>query len=166
MAAVAYRRGYGWSLPPITQRAEAPGDPQGYRQLYPSQIRIFSAKGLSAPGTLGTAPLPQIGTPIPGTNLVYIRPRLSQDELGGFDGSPFFGFLWPWQSDGWRGDRVGIGPQFRNIVYTNPEYSYYRENRRTPSIGMAGAGQMGATMDVPWQSQVGWFGLPASTPAP
>jgi hypothetical protein len=153
-----WRRGYGWSLPPL-YGADRPGP--GYTQAYASQIRVFGATGASAPGTLGTAPLPQIGTPIPGTNLVYIRPRLSQDPLGGFDGSPFFGYLWPGMSGGYR---VGIGPGVmgRNIVYTNPEYSYYRENRRTPSIGMAGAGQMGATMDVPFQSEVGWFGLPAS----
>lgn len=153
-----YRRGYGWSLPPLIDRALP--TPRDNRGVFTSQIRIFSAKGIAAPGTLGTAPLPQIGVPIAGTNLLYVRPRLSQDPLGGFDGTvfPYVPYRWPGQPEDLR-----YAPYYREparIIYTNPAFSYYRENRRTPSIGMAGAGQMGASMDVPFQSEVGWFGVP------
>lgn len=127
-----------------------------------NNIRVFSAKGLSAPGVLGTSPLPQIGTPIPGTNLVYIRPRLSQDELGGSGGSqfPYGRYSYPGQGSAGGMDEIrGRGPVLRSVHYTNPEYAYYRERRRTPSIGMAAAGSMGATMDVPFQSEVPYFSV-------
>jgi hypothetical protein len=158
MAAIAYRRGYGWSLPPLTTRAGRPGD----GRVVENQIKVFSSKGLSAPGTLGTSPLPQIGTPIPGTNLVYIRPRLSQDELGGYDGTvfPYAYYAWP-GTDGRYVRARGVMDR-RSVTYTNPEYSFYRENQRTPSIGMAGAMSMGRTMDVPFQSDAPWFVWPPS----
>jgi hypothetical protein len=131
----ATRRGMPWATGQIV--AQRPGSET-------NNIRVFSAKGLSAPGTLGTSPLPQIGTPIPGTNLLYVAPRLSQDELGGAGGSQFPGGL--------RG---------RGAVHiTNPEYAFYRERRRTPSIGMGGAGQMGATMGLPFESEVPYFAVP------
>jgi hypothetical protein len=124
-----------------------------------NNIRVFSAKGLSAPGTLGTSPLPQIGTPIPGTNLVYVRPRLSQDELGGAGGSQFPYVLYRWPGDTRiRDNKPGI-KLTPSVHYTNPEYAFYRENRRTPSIGMAGAGSMGATMKVPYESEVPYFSI-------
>lgn len=140
-------------------RADRPGRVGSFSER--SNIRVFSAKGISAPGVLGTSPLPQIGTPIPGTNLVYIRPRLSQDELGGSGGSqfPYGRYTWPGQGsaggiDGLRGVSLA-----RAVHYTNPEYSFYRERRRTPSIGMAAAGSMGATMDVPFQNDAPHFSV-------
>lgn len=126
-----------------------------------SNIRIFGAKGIAAPGVLGTSPLPQIGTPIAGTNLVYVRPRLSQDELGGADGSQIYR-RYAYPGEGNSGSMDGIersGPSQRVVHYTNPEYAFYRERRRTPSIGMAAAGSMGATMDVPFQNDVGYFSI-------
>jgi hypothetical protein len=126
-----------------------------------SNIRVFSAKGLSAPGVLGTSPMPQIGTPIPGTNLVYIAPRLSQDELGGSGGSRIYR-KYAYPGEGHTDSMDGImrsGPSARVIHYTNPEYSFYRERRRTPSIGMAAAGSLGATMDVPFQDDIGYFSV-------
>jgi hypothetical protein len=153
MAAIAYRRGYGWSLPGMS--AARPGGGAS-----PSQIRVFTAKGLSAPGVLGTAPLPQIGTPIPGTFLVYVRPRLSQDELGASGGSqfPYVPFRYPGQSAARPGGRPAALPSA--VHYTNPEYAFYREKRRTPSLGMARAGQMGQTMTVPYEAQTPFFSVP------
>jgi hypothetical protein len=127
-----------------------------------SNIRIFSSKGLSAPGVLGTSPLAQIGTPIPGTNLVYVRPRLSQDELGGSGGSQIYRrYAYPGEGNASRMDDIASSRSAggRVVHYTNPEYAFYRERRRTPSIGMAGAMSMGATMDVPFQSDVPYFSV-------
>lgn len=145
--------GYPWATGRVVSQA---------RSSERNNIRTFSAKGLSAPGVLGTSPLPQIGTPIPGTNLVYIRPRLSQDELGGSGGSqfPYGRYAYPGQGSTGGMDNVRGRSIARAVHYTNPEYSYYRERRRSPSIGMAAAGQMGLTMDVPWQDDVNYFSIP------
>jgi hypothetical protein len=126
-----------------------------------SNVRIFSAKGISAPGVLGTSQMPQIGTPIAGTNLVYVRPRLTQDELGGAGGSDIYRkYAYPGEGNSQRmDDIVGHAIGGRVVHYTNPEYAFYRERRRTPSIGMAGSGSMGATMDVPFQSEVPYFSV-------
>jgi hypothetical protein len=145
-----WRRGYPWATGLIA--ASRPGSETG-----PGSVRIFSSKGLAAPGTLGTFPLAQIGTPIPGTNLVYVPPRLSQDDLGGSGGSPFVGYRDPGEEGPRRSEIAGIRMS-ASVHRTNPEYAFFRQNRRTPSIGMGGAGQMGATMDVPFQSDPGgWF---------
>jgi hypothetical protein len=110
-----------------------------------NNIRIFSAKGISAPGVLGTSALPQIGTPIPGTTLLYVAPRLAQDEglTGEGGGSQFPGM-------------IGAGEP-RSVHITNEHYSFYRRFQRTPSIGMAGAGQMGRNMTVPFEGTAGGF---------
>lgn len=139
--AVAQQRGLPWAVGRVGP------SPAG------SGVQIFTAKGLGAPGLLGTSALVQIGTLIPGTPYVYVRPRLTQDPLGGSGGSVYV----PWQFPG--------GPALRTqpvvaamIKYTNPEYSMYRQNRRTASIGMAAAGSVGTTMDRPFQSDIGYFG--------
>jgi hypothetical protein len=139
-------RGYPWATGQIV--AKSPGSEN-------NNIRIFNAKGFSSPGVLGTTPLPMIGVPIPGTFLVYIRPRLNQDPLGGSGGSQYAAARWPGGGapPAARMSMPGKSP----ITITNPEYSMYRERRRTPSIGMGGALSMGATMDVPFQSNAGWF---------
>lgn len=112
-----------------------------------SNVRVFGAKGLSAPGVLGTAPFPQIGTLIPGTPYVYVRPRLTQDDLGGAGGSSFIPYRFPGAPSAISGQ---AGP---SVVHrTNPEWGFYKQNQRTPSSGMGAALQMGATMDVPYQS--------------
>lgn len=150
MASVAFRRGYGWSLPGMTA-AQARGKSS-------SAIRVFSAKGLGAPGVLGTSPLMQIGVPIAGTGLLYVKPRLSQDEGlgGGGGGSQFYvRAMWP---GGGGSQRVGPVPPSA-VHITNPQYSFYRRYQRTPSIGMAAAGQMGRSMDVPWQSDTPYFSV-------
>lgn len=145
----APNRGLPWATGQIA--ASRPGTERGN-----AGIRVFTAKGMSAPGTLGTTPLPQIGTPIPGTALVYVRPRLSQDELGGSGGSPFFTYAFP------GGQARQVGSVNGNAIrITNPAYSRYQENRRTPSIGMARAGQTGLTMTVPYERETGWFSLSA-----
>jgi hypothetical protein len=115
-------------------------------------VQIFTAKGLAAPGLLGTTPLPQIGTLIPGTPYVYIRPRLSNDPLNPSVQSPFQPYRFP-------GGPITRTPATVSamIKYTNSEYSYYRQNRRSQSIGMAAAGSVGVTMDVPFQSEVPYF---------
>lgn len=155
--AVAQRRGRGWDLPGLS--ASAPG----YGGRGESQIRVFSSKGLAAPGVLGTAPLPQIGVPIPGTNLVYVRPRLAQDEgIGGGGGGSQF----PYQRYRWPGEEgfgtVTRAPMMASAVHvTNPEYANYRRYRRTASIGMGGALSTGLNMDLPFQSDApGWFSIP------
>jgi hypothetical protein len=104
---------------------------------------------------LGTSPLPQIGTLIPGTPYVYVRPRLSQDPLGGSGGSTYVPFAFP-------GAPAPRAPAVvaAMIKYTNPEWSMYRQNRRTASVGMAAAGSVGTTMDVPFQSEVPYFAVP------
>lgn len=148
MATLARNRGLPWAQGQIA--AKRPGNERGT-----AGVRVFSAKGFSAPGTLGTAPLPQIGTPIAGTNLVYVRPRLNQDELGGTGGSPFFTYAWP----GGRPVRVGSGGDPSAYHYTNPAFSMRRQYRRTPSIGMARAGQTGLTMAVPWEQETPYFSI-------
>jgi hypothetical protein len=144
--------GYPWASGRVVSQARA---------SEVNNVRVFSARGLSAPGILGTSPLPQIGTPIPGTNLVYVRPRLSQDELGGSGGSEIYRrYAYPGEGNRGRMDDISrSGPSARAVHYTNPEFSMYRERRRTPSIGMGGAGQMGATMDLPYQSEVPYFSV-------
>lgn len=148
MATATRNRGLPWATGQIA--AYRPGTERGQ-----AGIRVFTAKGMSAPGTLGTTPLLQIGTPIPGTNLVYVRPRLSQDELGGSGGSPFFTFGWP---GGGQAVRVG-GINGNAIKITNPAYARYQEKRRTPSIGMARAGQTGLSMTVPYERETPWFSV-------
>ena len=120
-------------------------------------VQVFSAKGISAPGLLGTSPLPFIGTLIPGTPYVYVRPRLNNDPLGGSGGSPFQGYRWPGGAGGRGPEPAAPGIVQAKITYTNPQYSYYAQNKRTGSIGMAAAGSVGATMDVPFQSEVPYF---------
>jgi hypothetical protein len=124
-----------------------------------NNVRVFSAKGLSAPGTLGTSPLPQIGTLIPGTPYIYVKPRLSQDDLGGSGGSPFVDYRFP----GAPAPRSRVsGPGVRatpSVHRTNPAFAFYRQNIRTPSIGMGRALQMGATMDVRFQNDAGFFSV-------
>lgn len=139
--AVAQQRGMPWATgATVTQ-------PAG------SGVRIFTSKGLSAPGLLGTSPLPQIGTLIPGTPYVYVRPRLTQDPLGGSGGSVYVPFQFP------GGPALRTAPVVAAMIkYTNPEYSMYRQNRRTASIGVAAAGSVGTTMDVSFQSDIGYFG--------
>lgn len=113
-----------------------------------SNVRVYGAKGIAAPGVLGTAPLPQIGTLIPGTPYVYVRPRLSQDDLGGAGGSVFIPYRFPGAPSPLSS--LSMGPSA--VTRTNPEWGFYKEKRRTPSIGMGAALQSGATMDVPFQS--------------
>ena len=117
-----------------------------------SGVSIFGAKGLAAPGLLGTSPLPQIGTLIPGTPYIYVRPRLSGDPLNPAGGSPYQPYAYP-GAPSVRSGAVAASM----ITQTNPEYQMYRQNRRTASIGVAGAGSVGVTMDVPFQSEVPYF---------
>jgi hypothetical protein len=150
--AVSYARGLPWAGGNIV--SQRPGNERGN-----AGIRVYSAKGLSAPGTLGTSPLPQIGTLIPGTPYVYIKPRLSQDELGGFGGSPFADYRFPGAPparvlDGKPGTKVSPA-----IHYTNPAFAFYRENRRTASIGVGAAGQTGLSMDVPYTRETPYFSI-------
>lgn len=148
------RAGRGWNLPGMS--ASQPGGREG------SAVKVFSAKGLSAPGVLGTAALPQIGTPIPGTPYVYVRPRLSQDEgIGGGGGGSQF----PYQRYRWPGDASGGGVRVDQlphaVVLTNPAYGNYQRYRRTASIGMGGALSSGLSMDVPFQSDgLPFFSIP------
>lgn len=126
---------------------------QGRTYRYPSaseanNIRTYGRTGVSAPGTLGTSPLLQIGTLIPGTPYVYVKPRLSQNDLGAFGGSPFVPYRYPGAS---QGIMAGIRAT-PAVVRTNPEFAFFREKRRTPSIGMNAALQMGATMQVPYEN--------------
>lgn len=152
MATRAMRRGYGWSLPGM-----APDRPSNEV----NNVRVFSAKGLSASGVLGTSPLPQIGVPIPGTNLVYVRPRLSQDEGldGGGGGSQF-----PYQRYRFPGQLVSSGPAIgarlpQAVHLTNPAYLFYRRYQRTPSIGAGAALSMGRVMSVPFESDAPYFSI-------
>lgn len=145
--------GRGWSLPGMA--AARPGRGGGAS----SQVQVFTAKGLSAPGTLGTTPLLQLGTLIPGTPYVYLRPRLSQDELGGFGGSGFTPYYYPGSRRGVTDNKPGVKLS-PSVHVTNPEFSFYREKRRSPSIGMAAAGSVGLTMGVPYESDVPYFSVP------
>lgn len=112
-----------------------------------SNVRVFGAKGISSPGLLGTAAFPQIGTLIPGTPYVYIRPRLTQDDLGGAGGSSYVPYRFPGSPSP---QAAMMGP---SVVHrTNPEWGFYKERRRTGSLGMGAALSTGATMDVPFQS--------------
>lgn len=115
-------------------------------------VKVFSAKGIAGPGVLGTSPLPQIGTLIPGTPFVYVRPRLTQDDLGGSGGSVYVPYRFPGAPVPFAG--VG-GDATPSIIRTNPAYAYYRQNRRTPSIGMNAALSTGATMAVPYGDRGG-----------
>ncbi len=150
--------GRGWSTPGLSSNRLTENEV--------NNVRVFSAKGISAPGVLGTAPLPQIGTPIPGTVYVYVRPRLSQDEglTGGGGGSqfPYERFRFPGGAEpGGPGRMDGFFAE--SVHITNPAYNFYRRYQRTPSIGMAAAGQTGRNMTVPWEGTKG--GYFATTPA-
>jgi hypothetical protein len=152
MAVRPVSRGMPWALGGMV--AQRPGTERGN-----AGIRVFSSKGLAAPGTLGTSPLPQIGTLIPGTPYVYIKPRLSQDELGGSGGSPFADYRFPGAPPARVLDNkpgMKVSPA---VHYTNPEFAFYRENRRTASLGVAAAGQTGLTMDVPWTRDTPYFSI-------
>lgn len=143
--AVAQSRGMPWAGGRV---GAAPGG---------SGVSIFTAKGLAAPGLLGTTPLPQIGTLIPGTPYVYVRPRLSQDPLNPAGGSTYVPFRYPGAAPAPRGPAQVASM----ITVTNPQFSMYRQNQRTASIGMGGALSMGRTMDVPYQaSGLPWFSVP------
>jgi hypothetical protein len=146
--AVAQQKGYPWATGAVGVQ---PFSGQT------GNVRIFSAKGISAPGLLGTSPLPQIGTLIAGTPFVYVRPRLTQDPLGGVGGSTYVPFAFP---GGGPPPPRSLAYVAAMIKYTNPEYSMYAQDRRTASIGMAAAGSVGATMDVPYQSEVPYFSVP------
>lgn len=150
MAVRTISRGLPWAGGALA--ASRPGTEKGN-----AGVRVFSAKGMSAPGTLGTSPLPQIGTLIPGTPYIYIKPRLSQDELGGSGGSPFADYRFP-GAPAARSDKPGV--KINSAVhYTNPEFAFFRQYRRTASIGVAGAGQTGLTMDVPYTPDVPYFSI-------
>lgn len=142
------RAGYGWALPGFS-RAGRSSD---------GRVSVFSAKGLSAPGTLGTSPLPQIGFLIPGTPFVYVRPRLSQDEglLGGGGGSQFSYYRFP----GETAKTIPVHGNQDSVHITNSLYSFYRRNQRTRSIGAGAAGSVGRNMDVAFQSEVPYFPHP------
>lgn len=127
--------GTPWAGGPVRQKSAVRG------------VAVFSAKGISSSGVLGTSPLPQIGTLIPGTPYVYVRPRLTQDDLGGTGGSVFVPYRFP----GAPAPLLSIA-NTNNIVRTNKAYAFYRQNIRTPSIGMNRALQTGATMSVPYES--------------
>jgi hypothetical protein len=152
MAVRQSRRGYGWSLPGLAAARPGPGG-RGT-----SQIRIFSSRGTSAPGVLGTSPLLQIGFLIPGTPYVYVRPRLSQDEGlgGGGGGSQFSYYQFPYESS----RKIPVRGNQDSVHITNSLYNFYRRNERTRSIGAAGAGSVGRNMDVAFQNDVPFFHVP------
>lgn len=143
------RAGYGWALPGMSAARAGSSD---------GRVSVFSAKGLSAPGLLGTSPLPQIGFLIPGTPFVYVRPRLSQDEglLSGGGGSQFSYYRFP----GEAAKTIPVAGNQDSVHITNMLYAFYRRNQRTRSIGAGGAGSMGRSMDVPFQNEVPYFARP------
>lgn len=115
-----------------------------------SNVRVFGSKGIASPGVLGTSPLPQIGTLIPGTPYVYIKPRLTQDDLGGTGGSIFLPYKFP----GAPSPQAQMAGQ-TSVHRTNPEWGFYKERRRGPSLGMGAVLSYGASMDVPFQAGSG-----------
>lgn len=104
-------------------------------------VQIFSARGISTAYTMGSFPLSQIGFLIPGTGRVYVRPRITQTE--GFSGG---------------GGSQGA-TKSGSVVITNPGYANYNRFQRSRSVGMAGAGQTGRVMDVPFAKDIGHFSI-------